>query len=94
MDTQLNLQPLEHADILYSMGICFMKTGDFPQALKKLLETKQLLENHVPSYDCFVKKFARLLDSLAWIYLRSNDNFNALVMWKGAIDIRTSFLIK
>ena len=91
LNIQVDLQPHERADILYSMGICLMKKHDYSKALNKLLEAKILFEDHVPSYDCFDKKFGRLFDSIAWVYLRLNDTFNALLMWKRAIDIRKNF---
>jgi tetratricopeptide (TPR) repeat protein len=92
LNTQLDLSPIQRADMLYSMGICLMKKGDFPQALEKLLQAKELYENGLPSYNLFVKKLGRLFETMALVYLLLKDNFNALAMWKRSIDVRSSFL--
>jgi tetratricopeptide (TPR) repeat protein len=88
LDTQLDLSPLHRADILHAMGTCLYMKRDYSPALKTFLQAKQLLENHVPPYESLLRKLARLFDNMAGVYFLLNDNLNALIMWKRAIDIR------
>ena len=90
LDTELDLSPLHRADILHAMGTCLCVKRDYSQALKTFLQEKQLLENHVPPYESLLRKLARLFDNMAGIYFLLNDNLNALIMWKRAIDIRAN----
>lgn len=82
----------ERADILYSMSVYLINKREYSEATKLLLKVKELFENDLPSCEHFVRKFSKVYDGIALAHLLSKDNFNALVMWKRAIDIRTSFL--
>ncbi|CAF0798416.1 unnamed protein product [Adineta steineri] len=90
-DIHLNLSPSQQADRLYSTGVYLIKTNDYNQALEKLLQAKELFEKHLSLND-FPDKFGKLYEKIALVYLQLKNYFQALVMWKKAIDIRTSFL--
>ncbi|CAF4199498.1 unnamed protein product [Rotaria sordida] len=92
LNTQLNLLPHQRADILYSIGVCLIKKCDYQQALENLLQAKKLFENHLPTYDHFAYKFGTLFECIALVYFLLKDYFNALIMWKRALDIRTTFI--
>ena len=72
----------------------FLKNSDYCQALKTLLEAKDLFVNHLPSSGNYVQTFSTLYDSIASVYLLLKDNFNELLMLKKSIDIRISFFRK
>jgi tetratricopeptide (TPR) repeat protein len=91
LNTQSDLSPFQRAEILHSMGLCFMKKGDYVQALEILLQAVPLLRDHFPAHGGFVRTFPKVFDSLAICYLMLKDYFNALTMWKRAIDVRMSF---
>ena len=76
-----------HGDILYGMGLCFMKKNDYSQALEKLLKAEELFEKYLPVNDKFVEKFYRLFNSIALVYFLLEDDLNALLMLKKSVDI-------
>lgn len=81
----------QHAHIQYSMGYCLMKNGDHSQALEKFLLAKQLFEDQMPPTHYFIKYFGTLFENIGLTYLFLDDPFNALLVWKKAIDMRTAF---
>ncbi|CAF4840244.1 unnamed protein product, partial [Rotaria sp. Silwood1] len=91
LNNQACLSPLSRINMLYAMGLCFMKKSYYSQALEKFLEAKLLLENHPPPYDRFVHLFSTLFNSIALVHALLKDNFKALIMLKKALDICTSF---
>ncbi|CAF1468897.1 unnamed protein product [Adineta ricciae] len=92
LNNGVDLQPADRANVLYSMGLCLIKKRDYVKALKKLFQAKELYKSHLSSSDHIEKNFIKVFDSIAWIYLRLNDYFNALLIWKRSIDLRRSFL--
>ncbi len=76
--------------MLYSMSLYFIIKGNYDQALKNLLQAKQLFTDNLPSYDGFANKFASIYYAIAYIKFIFNKNFEALIMWKKAIDIMMS----
>ncbi|CAF1309606.1 unnamed protein product [Rotaria sordida] len=91
LDNQSDHSPLQRANTLYSMGLCFMKKNNYSQALKNLLQAKELFEKHVTSYNNFRDIFSSLFESIALVYALLKDNFNALIMLKKLHDVHMSF---
>ncbi|CAF1397698.1 unnamed protein product [Rotaria sordida] len=91
LDNQSDHSPFQRANTLYSIGLCFMKKNDYSQALKNLLQAKELFEKHVPSYNDFFHIFSPLFESIALVYALLKDYFNALIMLKKVSDIHMSF---
>ncbi|CAF1343900.1 unnamed protein product [Rotaria sordida] len=87
LDNQSGHSQFQRANTLYSMGQCFMKKNDYSQALKLLLQAKELFENHLPSHDEFEYIFSTLFLNIALVYALLKDNFHALIMLKKASDI-------
>ncbi len=64
---------------------------NFRRGLENLLQAEKLFKEYLPIYDRVVFKLIKLYEHAAVAYSCLDDNFNALVMWKKAIDIRTTF---
>jgi tetratricopeptide (TPR) repeat protein len=92
LNTQSDLSSFERAEILHSMGLCLMNKGDYVQALEILLQAKQLFRDHFPPHGRFGRTFAKVFESISECYFMLKDYFNALTMWKRAIDVRMSSL--
>ncbi|CAF2840263.1 unnamed protein product, partial [Rotaria sp. Silwood2] len=86
-----NLTPRQRADLLYKIGLCLIKKGDFHETLKNLLEAKELFLEESPSWGLFLRRLPRLFDNIALLYLFLNDHLKALIMWKKTLDIRSPF---
>lgn len=86
-----NLSSIERADLLYRIGLSLIVKDDLDQALKNLLEAKELLLKEPPSWDRFARHWSTLFDNIALIYLQREDYLKALVNWKQGINIRCSF---
>ncbi|CAF1503399.1 unnamed protein product [Rotaria sordida] len=91
LDNQSDHSPLQRANTLYSMGLCFMKKNNYSQALKNFLQAKELFEKHVTSDNNFRDIFSSLFESIALVYALLKDNFNALIMLKKLHDVHMSF---
>ncbi|CAF2948621.1 unnamed protein product [Rotaria sp. Silwood2] len=78
---------LQHADTLYSTGICLLKQSKYSQALEHFLQSKEIYKKHFTTSKSVVSKFSRLLLSIALVYLLLKDNFKGLLMLKEAVDI-------
>lgn len=83
-------KPIERADLLYKIGLHCVAQGHFEEALEHLLPAKDLYINHPPSRDRFHRHLPALFDNVAMLYLYSKDYLKSLIMWRKAIDIRTS----
>jgi tetratricopeptide (TPR) repeat protein len=90
-DIDLYRPILEHADKLYINGKHLLKEFQFSEALKQLLEAEKIFQKHLSFRDLVVQKLVKIYEHVAFIYLCSNDFFNALTMWRRAINIRMSF---
>ncbi|CAF1033956.1 unnamed protein product [Adineta steineri] len=90
-NTELHLLPLERAEILFTMGLTLIKQCNYRQAIEILLQAKQLFKDHLPPHGQFVRTFSKLFESIAIAYLHLKEYFNALIMWKRAIDVRITF---
>lgn len=91
LNVKLNSAKLQDAHTLYITGMRLVREGQFYQGLQNLLEAEKLFKNLLPIYDLVVHKLAKLYEHAAIAYVCLNDKFNALVIWKKAIDIRKSF---
>ncbi|CAF3025809.1 unnamed protein product [Rotaria sp. Silwood2] len=91
LNSQSSESPDQQADTLYSIGICLLKKSKYTQALEKLLQAKDILENYLPPQHCLVSKFCTLFDSIALAYLLLKQDFDALIMLKKSIDIRMGY---
>ncbi|CAF2911888.1 unnamed protein product, partial [Rotaria sp. Silwood2] len=78
LETRHDITPLERAGLLYKIGLCLIKEGDYSAALEVLLQTEQLFLEHRPETDCFVDKFATLYENLALTYLFLDNHLKAL----------------
>ncbi|CAF0825076.1 unnamed protein product [Adineta steineri] len=87
-NTELHLLPLERAEILFTMGLTLIKQCNYHKALESLLKAKQLFKDHLPPHGQFVRAFSKLFESIAIAYVHLKDYFNALLIWKRAIDSR------
>ena len=93
LNIELDSNMLQYAHTLYTDGMCLVRRGRFSQGLEKLLEAEPLFKDYLPIYDLIFNKLAKLYEHVTMAYLFLNDNFNALLMWKKAIDIRLTFNI-
>ncbi|CAF1247121.1 unnamed protein product [Adineta steineri] len=84
-------QPIKRADLLYKIGLHCIVQGHFMEALEHLLQSKDLYITQPPSWDRFPRHLAALFDNIGMLHLFFKDYLKALVMWRKAIDIRTSF---
>ncbi len=85
---------LQRAEMLYANGVHLVKQGEFRRGLENLLQAEKLFKEHLPIYDRVVYKLAKLYEHAPVAYSCLDDNFNALAMWKRAIDIQTTFNYK
>lgn len=82
---------LQRAEMLFTNGLYLVKQSEFRRGLENLLQAEKLFKEYLPIYDRVVFKLIKLYEHAAVAYSCLDDNFNALVMWKKAIDIRTTF---
>ncbi|CAF1344745.1 unnamed protein product [Rotaria sp. Silwood1] len=78
---------LQHADMLYSTGICLLKQSKYSQALEQFLQSKEIYQQHFIGSKTVVIKFSRLFLSIALAYILLKDYFKGLLMLKEAVDI-------
>ncbi|CAF4401945.1 unnamed protein product [Rotaria sp. Silwood2] len=83
LKVRLDLTPLQRANLLYTIGLCFIRKGVYIQALHSLSEAEKIYNDNRLSYDDYVRKF------LVHLYLK--NYLKALTMWKKGIDIRSCF---
>jgi len=88
---QSDRQLLENAQKLYTDGLDLIKKGHFSQGLDKLLEAEDLFKKNLSLYDPVIVTLTRLYENAAFAYFCLKQYFDALCMWKKAVDIRTSF---
>jgi tetratricopeptide (TPR) repeat protein len=71
---------IEHIDLLYPIGLCLMKEGNFTEALENLLQAKQIIIAGPASWYRFPQLLSTLYDNIAQLYLFLNDYRKALIM--------------
>ncbi|CAF4169923.1 unnamed protein product, partial [Adineta steineri] len=73
LNTELDLSPLQRAEILFTMGLTLINQCNYWQAIEILLQAKQLFKDHLPPHGQFVQTFSKLFESIAIANLLNPD---------------------
>jgi tetratricopeptide (TPR) repeat protein len=77
--------------VQHGKGLHLIRKSRFSQGLESLLKAERLFKENLSLYNHIINKLAKLYENAAFAYFCLKDNFNALVMWRKAINIRTTF---
>lgn len=88
LNIETDLNSLERACLLYDIGLCYIKKGEYSIALEYLLQANEIFIHYPPPCNQFIRYLPTLYDNIAMVYLVTKKYLEALIMWKKAIVIR------